>query len=143
MDSSPSSARMVNLLRSIGARPRGCPTAPMIKRNGWRRSKFRHRCGARAARCLMATMTAPARSAPHAGLILALTINGLAVSSYRDLAAVSQTGERYGFDSVWLCDHFLTLSPGDYVEDSGIAAAGGTANQSAKSLPLHECWTAL
>jgi len=49
-------------------------------------------------------------NAPHVGLILALTVNGLAVSSYPDMAAVSRTAEGYGFDSVWLCDHFLTVS---------------------------------
>ena len=30
------------------------------------------------------------------GLILALTVNGLAVSSYPDMVTVSQTAERYG-----------------------------------------------
>ena len=42
----------------------------------------------------------------HVGLILALTVNGLAVSAYRDMVAVCQTAESGGFDSVWLCDHF-------------------------------------
>jgi probable F420-dependent oxidoreductase len=86
--------------------------------------------------------------APHVGLILALTVNGLAVSSYPDMAAVSQTAEGYGFDSVWLCDHFLTVSPDDYVMDAGItgeAGQGGEQGQSGRprTLPLLECWTAL
>lgn len=79
------------------------------------------------------------------GLILALTINGLAVSAYRDLVAVSQRAEEYGFDSVWLCDHFLTISPDDYVKDAGIAGESSGTSRSAPpaSLPLLECWTAL
>ncbi|MHA7652998.1 LLM class flavin-dependent oxidoreductase [Mycobacterium sp. ML4] len=79
------------------------------------------------------------------GLILALTVNGLAVSAYRDMVAVSQQAERYGFDSVWLCDHFLTISPDDYVKDAGIAGEPSGADSSAppSSLPLLECWTAL
>ncbi|MCH9735631.1 MAG: TIGR03560 family F420-dependent LLM class oxidoreductase [Actinomycetia bacterium] len=83
--------------------------------------------------------------APHVGLILALTINGLAVSNYRDLVTVSQSAEVYGFDSVWLCDHFLTLSSADYVRDAGLAADTGAADEQSKprSLPLLECWTAL
>jgi len=83
--------------------------------------------------------------APHVGLILALTINGLAVSNYRDLVAVSQTAEEYRFDSVWLCDHFRTLSSQDYVRDAGLTAEGVEADQQSRrqSLPLLECWTAL
>jgi F420-dependent oxidoreductase-like protein len=76
---------------------------------------------------------------------LALTVNGLAVSTYPDMVAVSQTAERYGFDSVWLCDHFLTVSPDDYVKDAGISTHAGAADQRARarSLPLLEGWTAL
>jgi len=83
--------------------------------------------------------------APHVGLILALAINGLAVSSYRDLVTVSQGAEGYGFDSVWLCDHFLTLSSDDYVRDAGLTTEGVEADQQSRrqSLPLLECWTAL
>lgn len=78
------------------------------------------------------------------GLILALTVNGLAVSNYPDMVAVAQSAEEYGFDSVWLCDHFLTISPDDYVKDAGIAADTGRGRSGApKSLPLLECWTAL
>jgi probable F420-dependent oxidoreductase len=79
------------------------------------------------------------------GLILALTVNGLAVSAYRDMVAVSQKAERYDFDSVWLCDHFLTISPDDYVKDAGITGETNAADPSAPptSLPLLECWTAL
>jgi probable F420-dependent oxidoreductase len=84
--------------------------------------------------------------APHIGLILALTVNGLAVSNYPDMAAVSQTAEDYGFDSVWLCDHFLTVSPDDYVMDAGIATGESGRHgqaQRPRTLPLLECWTAL
>lgn len=79
------------------------------------------------------------------GLILALTVNGLAVSDYRDMAAVSQQAERYDFDSVWLCDHFLTISPDDYVKDAGITSASSATDPGAAptSMPLLECWTAL
>lgn len=79
------------------------------------------------------------------GLILALTVNGLAVSAYRDMVAVSQKAERCGFDSVWLCDHFLTISPDDYVKDAGIAdkSIGNDPAEPPASLPLLECWTAL
>ncbi|BBY22852.1 hypothetical protein MSTO_30570 [Mycobacterium stomatepiae] len=82
---------------------------------------------------------------PHFGLILALTINGLAVGDYRDMVRVSQAAERYGFDSIWTCDHFLTLSPEDYVKDAGIHGAGndGEAVDEPRSLPLLEGWTAL
>jgi probable F420-dependent oxidoreductase len=90
-------------------------------------------------------MNAPASNGTHVGLILALTVNGLTVSDYRDMVAVSQTAEEYGFDSVWLCDHFLTVSPDDYVKDAGIAGDTGVSDQGAppRSLPLLEGWTAL
>lgn len=76
---------------------------------------------------------------------MALTVNGLAVSSYPDMVAVSQTAERYGFDSVWLCDHFLTISADDYVMDAGITGEAGQQAPDARprTLPLLECWTAL
>jgi probable F420-dependent oxidoreductase len=79
------------------------------------------------------------------GLILALTVNGLAVSAYPEMVGVSQKAEQYDFDSVWLCDHFLTISPDDYVKDAGIAGGRDDAEQGAPptSLPLLECWTAL
>jgi probable F420-dependent oxidoreductase len=88
---------------------------------------------------------APGSNGPHVGLILALTVNGLAVSTYPDMVAVSQAAEKYGFDSVWLCDHFLTVSPDDYVKDAGINAEVRDASQSERlrSLPLLEGWTAL
>jgi probable F420-dependent oxidoreductase len=88
---------------------------------------------------------APKTESPHLGLILALTINGLAVSEYRDMVRVSKAAERYGFDSIWLCDHFLTLSPDDYVKDAGIISqsTGGEAGGRSRSMPLLEGWTAL
>ncbi len=82
---------------------------------------------------------------PHFGLVLALTVNGLAVSSYPDMVAVSRAAEHYGFDSIWLCDHFLTVSPDDYVKDAGIGGQSSEAGRDARptTLPLLEGWTAL
>jgi len=77
---------------------------------------------------------------PHVGLILALTIRGLSVGTYTDMARVARTAESHGFDSVWLCDHFLTLSPDDYVRDAGITAEAADGTSAAPGL---ECWTAL
>ena len=81
----------------------------------------------------------------HFGLILALTIRGLAVTSYDQMRRVATEAEALGFDSVWLCDHFLTLDPGSYVEDAGIARGGTAApgDRARRSMPLLECWTAL
>lgn len=62
------------------------------------------------------------------------------------MAAVAQKAERFGFDSVWLCDHFLTISPDDYVKDAGILDGSEQATDATvvpTSLPLLECWTAL
>ncbi|HEY3480288.1 MAG TPA: LLM class flavin-dependent oxidoreductase, partial [Streptomyces sp.] len=83
---------------------------------------------------------------PHVGLILALTIRGLSVGNYPDMTRVARAAESHGFDSVWLCDHFLTLSPDDYVRDAGIAddvSGAAPAAQGPSSIPLLECWTAL
>ena len=57
----------------------------------------------------------------HFGLVLALTIRGLAVTSYAEMRRVAGLAEELHFDSIWLCDHFLTLAPDAYVEDAGIA----------------------
>ena len=64
-------------------------------------------------------------TALHFGLILALTIRGLAVTSYEDMRRVAALAEDLHFDSIWLCDHFLTLAPDAYVEDAGISGRGG------------------
>src|SRR6266481_1128116 len=56
----------------------------------------------------------------HFGLILALTIRGLAVTSYEEMRRVAALAETLDLASVWLCDHFLTLAPDAYVEDAGI-----------------------
>lgn len=83
---------------------------------------------------------------PHFGLILALTIRGLAVSNYRDMRQVAAAAEAFDFDSIWLCDHFLTLPPGSYANDAGVNRAGvsdDAAASTSASMPLLECWTAL
>jgi probable F420-dependent oxidoreductase len=79
------------------------------------------------------------------GLILALTINGLAVSEYPEMVRVSNIAESYGFTSIWLCDHFLTTSPEDYVQDAGITSAAEQSTTAAPpaSMALLEGWTAL
>ena len=80
----------------------------------------------------------------HFGLILALTIRGLAVTSYEEMRRVAALAETLDLDSVWLCDHFLTLAPDAYVEDPGIAETGaGPRGAGARSMPLLECWTTL
>ncbi|WP_245909031.1 TIGR03619 family F420-dependent LLM class oxidoreductase [Mycobacterium neglectum] len=92
-------------------------------------------------------MPSVAADDPKFGLILALTINGLAVSEYPEMVRVSNLAEGYGFESIWLCDHFLTTSPEDYVHDAGITSAGGvpqgTRGVPSASMPLLEGWTAL
>ncbi len=77
------------------------------------------------------------------GLIMALTIRGLAVGDFGEMKSVAQEAERLGFDSVWLCDHFLTLDPDSYAKDAGFDAQGGSAGVGTGSIPLLETWTAL
>lgn len=83
--------------------------------------------------------------AVHVGLILALTIRGLAVASYETLRDVARTAEALAFDSVWLCDHFLTLAPDAYARDAGIARSPAPSAPGAApaSMPLLESWTVL
>ncbi len=85
------------------------------------------------------------------GLILALTIRGLAIQSYGEMRRVVRDADALNYDSVWLCDHFLTLQPDDYSTQAGVAAKGDS-NDTAKAastggkskhIPLLECWTAL
>src|ERR1700738_2622147 len=57
---------------------------------------------------------------PEFGLILALTIRGLAIQTYSDMRRVVQDADQLDFDSVWLCDHFLTLSPDHYPAHAGV-----------------------
>lgn len=80
---------------------------------------------------------------PHIGLILALTIRGLAVSSYPEMRRVAGAAEELQYDSIWLCDHFLTLAPEAYAGDAGIAPGAARHDGGGGSLPLLECWTAL
>jgi probable F420-dependent oxidoreductase len=82
----------------------------------------------------------------HCGLILALTIRGLAIGAYREMRQVARAAEALGFDSIWLCDHFLTLAPDAYASDAGIdraRAPGASGPGAGASMPLLECWTAL
>jgi probable F420-dependent oxidoreductase len=80
----------------------------------------------------------------EAGLILALTIRGLAVTSYPAMREVAGRAESLGFDSIWLCDHFLTLPADDYAQDAGFGGSRGVASRvQPRSVPLLECWTTL
>jgi probable F420-dependent oxidoreductase len=87
----------------------------------------------------------PQHGGPHFGLILALVTHGLAISDYPGMVRVANIAESYGFGSVWLCDHFLTLSPDDYVKDAGIVGEDGQRQERRRpaSTPLLEAWTAL
>ena len=82
---------------------------------------------------------------PHFGLILALVAHGLSISEYPEMVRVANIAERCGFGSVWLCDHFLTLSPDDYVEQAGVVGEYGQPQGRARpaTMPLLEAWTAL
>ena len=72
------------------------------------------------------------------GLILALTMRGLQIHSYPQLARVAKEAERLGFASLWLCDHFLTVGQASYGE-----RRRGGAREEEGSEPLLECWTTL
>ena len=78
----------------------------------------------------------------HFGLILALTIRGLAVTSYEAMRRVALEAERLGFDSVWLCDHFLTV-PVDAYARGVDGVRSGSEGRDDCSTPLLECWTTL
>ena len=82
---------------------------------------------------------------PHFGLILALVAHGLSISEYPEMVRVANIAERYGFGSVWLCDHFLTLSPDEYVEQAGVIGEYGQPQEKTRpaTMPLLEAWTAL
>jgi probable F420-dependent oxidoreductase len=82
---------------------------------------------------------------PQFGLILALMTEGLAISEYPEMVRVANIAEGYGFSSVWLCDHFLTLSPDDYVQHAGITGGDGQRQERTRpaTMPLLEAWTAL
>lgn len=56
---------------------------------------------------------------PEIGLILALTIRGLAIQTYGEMLRVVREADSLNYDSVWLCDHFLTLQPDDYTTQAG------------------------
>lgn len=79
------------------------------------------------------------------GLILALTIRGLALGDYEQMRRVAHEAEELGFDSVWLCDHFLTIDPTAYADELGLDSGDGAdaAPVGPATMPLLECWTAL
>jgi probable F420-dependent oxidoreductase len=85
------------------------------------------------------------QDAPHFGLILALVTHGLAIREYPEMVRVSGIAESYGFGSVWLCDHFLTLSPHDYAKERGLIREDvqHQGRTPPGSRPLLEAWTAL
>src|SRR5262249_61538166 len=57
---------------------------------------------------------------------------------------VATLAEELGFDSIWLCDHFLTLAPDAYVDARIPRSSHSAAEQNdARSVPLLESWTAL
>jgi probable F420-dependent oxidoreductase len=87
---------------------------------------------------------------PEFGVILALTIRGLAVHSYPEMCRVVRAAEDLGLSSIWLCDHFLTLSPDQYTKsrverpNENVSPSEGNGETMRKSsIPLLECWTAL
>ena len=81
---------------------------------------------------------------PHFGLILALVTHGLAINGYPEMVRVSSMAESYGFGSLWVCDHFLTLSPDEYVRDRGLVEIEQRRGRTRPaSTPLLEAWTAL
>jgi probable F420-dependent oxidoreductase len=90
------------------------------------------------------------QTVPEVGVILALTIRGLAIHDYNDMRRVVQDADRLGFDSIWLCDHFLTLSADHYTTQAGVDRSktadetpDAPASRAPPSIPLLECWTAL
>src|SRR6476620_3965217 len=82
---------------------------------------------------------------PHFGLILALTVNGLAISEYPEMVRMSSIAAGYGFGSVCLCAPCLTLSPDAYVKHAGISGEDGQRRGRTRpaSMPLLEAWTVL
>lgn len=85
------------------------------------------------------------------GLSLSLTVRGLGIANYDTMKTVARRAEQLGFDSLWLCDHFLTLAPDSYQQDAhvGPGSAGSQGDGNARPpgddqvVPLLECWTAL
>ncbi|WP_081706248.1 LLM class flavin-dependent oxidoreductase [Nocardia sp. CNY236] len=81
------------------------------------------------------------------GIILSSAVRGLAVGNYPDMVRTAREAETLGFESIWLCDHFLTLSPEDYVQEVGIGGDSSGRQQASHrnghSIPQLECWTAL
>lgn len=77
------------------------------------------------------------------GLILALTIRGLALGTYEDIRRVGVTAEQLGFDSLWMCDHFLTLDPDAYAGELNLDGERSGQDTGPATMPLLECWTTI
>ncbi|MEE9273857.1 MAG: LLM class flavin-dependent oxidoreductase [bacterium] len=80
------------------------------------------------------------------GLILTLTLRGLFLSTYDQIREAAIEAERWGFDSVWLCDHFFTMDPGAYARQKkfpGAEEEDSSAEAEDGSQPLLEAWTTL
>ena len=75
------------------------------------------------------------------GIIVALTLKGTYIGDYDKLREVAQESERLGIDSLWHCDHFVTLDPASYGSQTGFGAQD-EKEQSADTAIL-EPWTTL
>lgn len=77
------------------------------------------------------------------GLILALTIRGLALGTYEDIRRVGVHAEQLGFDSLWMCDHFLTIDSDAYAGELKLEGERSGQDTGPASMPLLECWTTI
>ena len=75
------------------------------------------------------------------GIIVALTLKGTYIGDYEKLREIAREAERIGIDSLWHCDHFVTLDPASYGNQTGFGAQD-EKEQSADTAIL-EPWTTL
>ena len=75
------------------------------------------------------------------GIIVALTLKGTYIGDYEKLREIAQEAERIGIDSLWHCDHFVTLDPATYGSQTGFGSQD-EKEQSADTAIL-EPWTTL
>ncbi len=75
------------------------------------------------------------------GIIVALTLKGLYVGDYDVLREIAQEAERGGVDSLWHCDHFVTLDPASYGSQTGFGAQ--EENEQSADTSILEPWTTL